>query len=78
MSGSRRSRANGEGSIFPYKGRWAGYVWVTTRREHRAGNGCTAKPGKTYTVNGLSYRQKPVRARCRLQRPPLLRIWRNG
>ena len=23
-------RANGEGSIFPYKGRWAGYVWVTT------------------------------------------------
>lgn len=25
-----RKRANGEGSIFPYKGRWAGYVWVTT------------------------------------------------
>jgi integrase len=23
-------RANGEGSIFPYKGKWAGYVWVTT------------------------------------------------
>lgn len=23
-------RANGEGSIFPYKGRWAAYVWVTT------------------------------------------------
>jgi integrase len=23
-------RANGEGSIFPYKGAWAGYVWVTT------------------------------------------------
>jgi integrase len=27
MSGKR---ANGEGSIFPYKGKWAGYVWVTT------------------------------------------------
>jgi integrase len=27
MSGKR---ANGEGSIFPYKGTWAGYVWVTT------------------------------------------------
>jgi integrase len=27
MSGKR---ANGEGSIFPYKGAWAGYVWVTT------------------------------------------------
>jgi integrase len=25
-----RSRANGEGSIFPYKGGYAGYVWVTT------------------------------------------------
>jgi integrase len=23
-------RSNGEGSIFPYKGGWAGYVWVTT------------------------------------------------
>lgn len=23
-------RANGEGSIFHYKGKWAGYVWVTT------------------------------------------------
>jgi hypothetical protein len=23
-------RANSEGSIFPYKGAWAGYVWVTT------------------------------------------------
>ncbi|HEY9468126.1 MAG TPA: site-specific integrase [Propionibacteriaceae bacterium] len=23
-------RSNGEGSIFPYKDRWAGYVWVTT------------------------------------------------
>jgi integrase len=30
MSGTRRSRANGEGSIFPYKGRYAAYVWVTT------------------------------------------------
>jgi integrase len=27
MSGKR---ANGEGSVFPYKGAWAGYVWVTT------------------------------------------------
>jgi integrase len=27
MSGKR---ANGEGSIFPYKGKWAGYVWVIT------------------------------------------------
>ncbi|MFI6297640.1 tyrosine recombinase XerC [Nonomuraea sp. NPDC050790] len=26
----RRTRANKEGSIFPYKGQWAGYVWVTT------------------------------------------------
>ncbi|MFI9556265.1 tyrosine recombinase XerC [Nonomuraea endophytica] len=26
----RRTRANNEGSIFPYKGQWAGYVWVTT------------------------------------------------
>jgi hypothetical protein len=27
----RRSRANGEGSIYPYRnGSWAGYVWVTT------------------------------------------------
>lgn len=23
-------RSNGEGSVFPYKGRWAAYVWVTT------------------------------------------------
>ncbi|GII94706.1 hypothetical protein Ssi02_49370 [Sinosporangium siamense] len=23
-------RANGEGSVFPYKDGWAGYVWVTT------------------------------------------------
>ena len=33
MSGDRhrRSRANGEGSIYPYRnGSWAGYVWVTT------------------------------------------------
>ena len=31
MTGARRrGRANGEGSIFPYKGGWAGYVWVTT------------------------------------------------
>lgn len=28
MSGGKR--ANGEGSIFPYKGQWAAYVWVTT------------------------------------------------
>ncbi|RVX46261.1 site-specific recombinase XerD [Nonomuraea polychroma] len=27
---SRRTRANNEGSIFPYKNGWAGYVWVTT------------------------------------------------
>ncbi|MEV4104155.1 site-specific integrase [Nonomuraea sp. NPDC049649] len=26
----RRTRANNEGSIFPYKNGWAGYVWVTT------------------------------------------------
>ncbi|GAA1571746.1 site-specific integrase [Actinomadura kijaniata] len=26
----RRSRANGEGSIFPYRGRYAAYIWVTT------------------------------------------------
>ncbi|GGS73406.1 site-specific integrase [Planobispora rosea] len=25
-----RKRANGEGSVFPYKDGWAGYVWVTT------------------------------------------------
>jgi hypothetical protein len=25
-----RTRANNEGSIFPYKNGWAGYVWVTT------------------------------------------------
>jgi len=30
VRGSRRSRANGEGSIFPYRGRFAAYVWVTT------------------------------------------------
>ena len=28
MSG--RSRANGEGSIFPYRNGYAAYVWVTT------------------------------------------------
>jgi integrase len=27
---SRRSRANGEGSIFPYRNGYAAYVWVTT------------------------------------------------
>ncbi|WP_205315820.1 N-terminal phage integrase SAM-like domain-containing protein [Nonomuraea lactucae] len=27
---TRRTRANNEGSIFPYKNGWAGYVWVTT------------------------------------------------
>ncbi|MEQ4714850.1 site-specific integrase [Nonomuraea sp. B19D2] len=27
---NRRTRANNEGSIFPYKNGWAGYVWVTT------------------------------------------------
>ena len=25
-----RSRANGEGSFYPYRNGWAGYVWVTT------------------------------------------------
>jgi integrase len=30
MSTSRRSRANGEGSIFPYRSSYAAYVWVTT------------------------------------------------
>lgn len=29
MSGGR-ARANGEGSIFPYRNGWAAYVWVTT------------------------------------------------
>ncbi|GAA3222792.1 site-specific integrase [Actinocorallia longicatena] len=28
--GRKRTRANGEGSIFPYKGKWAAVVWVTT------------------------------------------------
>lgn len=31
-------RANGEGSIFPYKGKWAGYVWVTTPSGERKRN----------------------------------------
>ena len=35
MSGTRRGRANGEGSIFPYKGRYAAYVWVTTPEGER-------------------------------------------
>jgi len=30
MSGARRGRANGEGSIYPYKNGYAAYVWVTT------------------------------------------------
>jgi integrase len=30
VSGSRRGRANGEGSIYPYRNGYAGYVWVTT------------------------------------------------
>jgi len=30
MSGVRRGRANGEGSIYPYKNGYAAYVWVTT------------------------------------------------
>lgn len=31
MSGGRsRNRANGEGSIYPYKNGWAAYAWVTT------------------------------------------------
>jgi integrase len=29
MSGNRRVRANGEGSIFPYRNGYAAYVWVT-------------------------------------------------
>ncbi|RFS84137.1 site-specific integrase [Actinomadura spongiicola] len=38
----KRSRANGEGSIFPYRNGWACYVWVTTpagdrRRKWRYG-----------------------------------------
>ena len=28
-------RANGEGSIYPYKSGWAAYVWVTTPAEKR-------------------------------------------
>ena len=35
MSVTRRGRANGEGSIFPYKGRYAAYVWVTTPEGER-------------------------------------------
>ena len=30
MSGPTRHRANGEGSIYPYKNGYAAYVWVTT------------------------------------------------
>jgi integrase len=30
MTGKRRARANGEGSIFPYRNGYAAYVWVTT------------------------------------------------
>jgi hypothetical protein len=30
VSGTRRHRANGEGSIYPYKNGYAAYVWVTT------------------------------------------------
>ena len=37
MSGDRhrRSRANGEGSIYPYKNSYAAYVWVTTPEGQR-------------------------------------------
>src|SRR5487761_1371758 len=30
MTGRPRARANGEGSIFPYRNGYAAYVWVTT------------------------------------------------
>jgi hypothetical protein len=30
MSGRTRTRANGEGSIFPYRNGYAAYAWVTT------------------------------------------------
>lgn len=33
-------RSNGEGSVFPYKGKWAGYVWVTTPEGKRTRKWC--------------------------------------
>lgn len=45
-----RGRANGEGSIFPYRNGYAAYVWVTTpdgKRRRKWVYGRVAKPCTT-------------------------------
>ena len=40
MTARPRSRANGEGSIYPYKNGYAAYVWVTTPEGQRKRRVC--------------------------------------
>ena len=49
---AKRTRANGEGSIFPYKNGYAAYVWVDKTDGTRTGCTSTARPERTYTTSG--------------------------
>ena len=40
-----RGRANGEGSIYPYRNIYAAYVWVTTQRGSVSASMCTVQRG---------------------------------
>ena len=67
---AKRTRANGEGSIFPYRNGYAAYAWVTKPDGRRARKYVYGKTGRSSTKSGSSYtrRPRPVRSRprCRL------------
>ncbi len=78
MTGTRRSRANGEGSIFPYKNGYAAYVWVTTPAGARKRKYVYGPTRETVTQNGSHYRPGQRKPRYRPQRRPSKRFCCHG
>jgi len=73
-----RQRANGEGSIFPYRTGYAAYVWVTTSDGARRRKWAYGKTREGVHGKWLKLHAAAQRGQSRLTRRPSRVIWRTG